>query len=172
MGNYQLSPTHPYLLYLPHCSKALYESLLTNNFSPLLAGYYGRVLLGNDLADYLPNFSRKDGKMDGAYPTEEFIKPKKKRKEKGHFDDRQPKDGVLQRLGPLLSHFRHWAHPHTVPHMSYIPLSVLPETNLPGFARAFLSLAFQWLPVEKVSDIDWETPLPEVEWPQDGEMLA
>lgn len=58
-----------------------------------------------------------------------------------------------------------------VPHMSAIPLSSLPETNLPGFARAFLSLCFQWVPPNKVASIDWHTPLPEIPVPEDGEIL-
>lgn len=60
----------------------------------------------------------------------------------------------------------------SVPHMSQIPLSILPETNLPGFARAFLSLSFQWLPADKIPAVDWETPLPEVVWPEDGEVIG
>jgi DnaJ family protein A protein 5 len=49
-------------------------------------------------------------------------------------------------------------------------MSTLPETNLPGFARAFLSLSFQWLGEEKGGEVDWETRLPEIEWPEDGEV--
>lgn len=56
--------------------------------------------------------------------------------------------------------------------MSVIPLSGLPDTNLPGFARAFLSLAFQWLPEEKACLVDFATELPPVVWPEDGELLA
>lgn len=49
--------------------------------------------------------------------------------------------------------------------MSVLPLSdALPETNLPGFARAFLSFTFQWLEEDKIEKIDWETKLPEEEW--------
>lgn len=49
-------------------------------------------------------------------------------------------------------------------------MSTLPETNLPGFARAFLSLTLQWLPEDKTASIDFETPLPPVVWPEDGEV--
>ena len=55
--------------------------------------------------------------------------------------------------------------------MSHLSLATLPETNLPGFARAFLSLSFQWLPEANVSVVDWETPLPDVVWPDDGEIV-
>lgn len=54
--------------------------------------------------------------------------------------------------------------------MNHQPLSQLPETNLPGFARAFLSLSFQWLPEDRAAKVDWQTPLPEVKWPEDGEV--
>ena len=60
----------------------------------------------------------------------------------------------------------------SVPHMSRLSLATLPETNLPGFARAFLSLSFQWLPETNVSAVDWETPLPDVVWPEDGEIIG
>lgn len=59
-----------------------------------------------------------------------------------------------------------------MPHLSVIPLSKLPETNLPGFARALLSLCFMWLPADNVDAIDWEKPLPEVVWPEDGEVIG
>lgn len=92
-----------YLLYLPHAPRQLYESLLTTNYSPLLAQKPGRVLLGNDLAEYVPGFARigesKDEAETGNAEGEgEFVKPKKKRKGKGE-QERQFKDGVLQRLG-------------------------------------------------------------------------
>jgi len=56
--------------------------------------------------------------------------------------------------------------------MSVLQMSTLPETNLPGFARAFLSLCFMWLPSEKAKAIDWEKTLPEVVWPDDGEVVG
>ena len=56
-----------------------------------------------------------------------------------------------------------------VPHFEIGPISELPETNLPGYARAFLSLAFQW--TARCDDIDWETALPEVDFPDDNELL-
>jgi len=56
--------------------------------------------------------------------------------------------------------------------MSVLQMSTLPETNLPGFARAFLSLCFMWLPSEKAEAIDWEKPLPAVVWPDDGEVVG
>lgn len=144
----------PHLIYMPHCSKALYESFFTKNFTSRLGESPPCVLLGNDLAEYLPGFIRED--PNAEKPAEdEFVKPKKKRKGRGPAE-RQVQDSVLRRL---------------VPHFEVLPMTELPETNLPGFARAFLSLAFQWLPAEKVTAVDWETPLPPVEWPEDGEVL-
>lgn len=100
---------------------------------------------------------------------------KAKKKRKGKTDgDRQSKDGVLQRLGTssmVYPSMYSMADIGIVPHMSYIPLSVLPETNLPGFARSFLSLGFMWMTSESGNMIDWEKELPEVEWPDDGEVL-
>jgi len=58
-----------------------------------------------------------------------------------------------------------------VPHLNQISLAALPETNLPGFARAFLSLSFQWLPIEAEAAIDWDTPLPDITWPADAELI-
>ncbi|WVQ83519.1 hypothetical protein IAT38_005660 [Cryptococcus sp. DSM 104549] len=165
LGKHTLDPERDYLLYLPHAPKQLYESILATNFSPALCGpTRGRVLLGNDLAEYVPGFVRvsedKDKEGAGAEGGDgegEFVKPKKKRKGKGE-PVRQFKDGVLQRL---------------VPHMSVLPLaSALPETNLPGFARAFLSFTFQWLEEGKKEVVDWEKELPEVEWGDDGEVIG
>ncbi|KAL7419810.1 hypothetical protein Q5752_005726 [Cryptotrichosporon argae] len=156
-GAYALAPDRPYLLYLPHCPKQLYESLLHANYGRALAGQPGRVLLGNDLGEYLPGFARTKpvGEADAPSAGEgEFVKPKKKRKGKGG-PERQVEDGVLRRL---------------VPHMDVAPLAALPETHLPGFARAFLSLAVQWLPQDRAADVDWETELPPVVWPDDGEV--
>lgn len=51
-------------------------------------------------------------------------------------------------------------------------MSSLPETNLPGCARAFLSLSFQWLPENKTSEIDWDQSLPEITMPDNGEVIA
>lgn len=93
MGNYALDPSSPYLLFLPHCPRPLYEQLLTSNFSPLLSGPHPRLLLGNDLGDYL-GFVR-DAKI------EEFEKPKKKRR--GKQEGRAHEDNVLLRLGETLS---------------------------------------------------------------------
>lgn len=138
------------LVYMPHCSKALYEAFLSKNYSQRLGAQPGVVLLGNDLGEYLPGFVRTP--IEGE-KEEEFQKPKKKRK--GRAEPRSYEDSVLRRL---------------VPHFEVAPLSALPETNLPGFARAFLSLAFQWLPAEKVGSVDWETPVPAVVWPDDGEV--
>lgn len=60
-----------------------------------------------------------------------------------------------------------------VPVSETIPFtSVLPETNLPGFARAFHSLSFQWLAEDHRSrHIDWEKDLPIVQWPEDKEII-
>ncbi|KAK8861287.1 hypothetical protein IAR55_002106 [Kwoniella newhampshirensis] len=161
LGKYPLQSDRAYLLYLPHAPRQLYESLLLANFSPTLGKKPGKVLLGNDLADYVPGFVRIDERKDGvdndsAEGDGGFVKPKKKRKGKGE-QGRQSKDGVLQRL---------------VPHMSVLPFNeALPETNLPGFARAFLSLTFQWLEAERVHRVDWEKDLPEIEWGEDGEVI-
>lgn len=56
--------------------------------------------------------------------------------------------------------------------MSVLPMSSLPETNLPGCARAFLSLSFQWLPEDNIGDVDWDRPLPEIVMPDNGEVIA
>nr|XP_019012381.1 uncharacterized protein I206_03228 [Kwoniella pini CBS 10737]OCF51162.1 hypothetical protein I206_03228 [Kwoniella pini CBS 10737] len=159
-GKHVLSPTKSYILYLPHAPKQLYESLLQTNFSPALGNKPGRILLGNDLAEYIPGFVRgtadekqTSGQGDGEG---EFVKAKKKRKGKGDGPKEVP-DGVLQRL---------------VPHMTIIHFNdALPETNLPGFARAFLSLAFQWLESDKLDKIDWKKELPDIEW-SGGEVIA
>ncbi|WVF66725.1 hypothetical protein IAT40_001467 [Kwoniella sp. CBS 6097] len=159
LGKHTLSADRAYLLYMPHAPKQLYESLLTTNFSPSLATRPGRILLGNDLGEYVSGFVRENSDKAGveeANGEEEFAKPKKKRRGKGE-PGRQVKDGVLQRL---------------VPNMSIIPLhEALPETNLPGFARAFLSLAFQWLDQEGAAKVDWEKELPEVDW-EGGEVIG
>ncbi|WWC87561.1 uncharacterized protein L201_002451 [Kwoniella dendrophila CBS 6074] len=161
-GKHILSPTKSYLLYLPHAPKQLYESLLQTNFSPALGGEPGRVLLGNDLAEYIPGFVRSDGKdkkinENGDAEEGEFVKAKKKRRGKGEGIQREIKDGVLQRL---------------VPNMSILQFNdALPETNLPGFARSFLSLAFQWLDKQGADKVDWEKELPEVDW-AGGEVIA
>ncbi|BEI95756.1 hypothetical protein CcaverHIS631_0107050 [Cutaneotrichosporon cavernicola] len=148
-GEHELTDK-PTLVYMPHCSKALYESFLAKNYSTRLTS--GIVLLGNDLGEYLPGFVRETPGQEKE--EDEFQKPKKKRK--GRAAPRTYEDSVLRRL---------------VPHFEIAPLSDLPETNLPGFARAFLSLAFQWLPAENAEKVDWETPLPAVQWPEDGEVV-
>lgn len=58
-----------------------------------------------------------------------------------------------------------------MPHFDVLALSDLPETNLPGFARAFLSLSFQSVPSDRTVEVDWMTPLPEIVWPDDGEVV-
>lgn len=98
MGRHKLDPDTPYLLYMPHCSRALYESILHTNFEASLAKHPLRLILGNDLAEYI-GFVREDAddKCLQKPTAEEFTKPKKKRKGKsGHS---APKDGVLERLG-------------------------------------------------------------------------
>lgn len=153
-GQHALAPDAPHLLYMPHCSKALYESVLSTNFGPRLGATPPVVLLGNDLGDYLPGFVRATPE-DEAAPEDGFVKPKKKRKGRGAAAP-PPQDSVLRRL---------------VPHFEVLMLSELPETNLPGFARAFLSSGFQWLTPTGAGNVDWETPLPPFEWPEDGEVL-
>lgn len=155
-GEHTVHETRPHLIYMPHCSKTLYESFFHTNYTKRLGASPPVILLGNDLGDYLPGFVRAPPPgAEAEQPAEdEFVKPKKKRKGRGPAE-RQFEDTVLRRL---------------VPHFDTFMLSDLPETNLPGFARAFLSTAFQWLPEENVAQVDWETPLPEVEWPDDGEV--
>lgn len=106
MGRHKLSPDRACLVYMPHCPKALYESFLSANFSEALSGRPGWVLLGNDLAEYLPGFVRAENESAEKEREETFDKPKKKRKGKGGAGDREPKDSVLQRLGPFLSYPR------------------------------------------------------------------
>jgi DnaJ family protein A protein 5 len=97
MGKYRLADDVGYLLYLPHCPRALYESLLAANFTPSFGRCPARILLGNDLAEYMPGLVRDEDK--GVVPPEDaFEKPKKKRKGKG-TGEREVKDGILQRLG-------------------------------------------------------------------------
>ncbi|KAL1410160.1 hypothetical protein Q8F55_004165 [Vanrija albida] len=158
-GQHTISSEKPHLAYLPHCSKALYEALLSTNFGPRLANAPQFVLIGNDLGEYLPGYVREvvssvSTPATTEPETDEFVKPKKKRKNRGPAP-RPIEDSVLRRL---------------VPHFDTLMLSELPETNLPGFARAFLSTGLQWLPAAKVSEVDWETALPPVVWPEDGEV--
>ncbi|GFZ42894.1 hypothetical protein JCM24511_00612 [Saitozyma sp. JCM 24511] len=95
-GGYQLRDDRPYLLYMPHCSRALYESLFTINFGPILAGRPKRVLLGNELAEYLPDLVTLRGDTEQPSPAG-FVKPKKKRKGR-QGGDREFQDSVLRRL--------------------------------------------------------------------------
>jgi len=152
-------------LYLPHCPRALYESVLHHNFGQRLAAP-GWALLGNELADYVPELARARPNE----PADDFAKPKKKRKGRGG-PSQSPRDGVLQRLGMYYSSSRLSAD-HVVPHLEGLPLSALPETHLPGFARAFLSLSLQWLRQESATAVDWHTPLPDIVWPDDGELVV
>ena len=98
MGKHKLDSTAPYLMFMPHCSRALYESILHTNFEPTLAKRPVRIVLGNDLAEYIGFVRTEPEDQSTQQPTEdEFSKPKKKRKGKtGHSP---PKDGVLERLG-------------------------------------------------------------------------
>jgi DnaJ family protein A protein 5 len=152
---------------MPHCSRALYESFFSANFSASLARQPRRVLVGNDLADYMPDLARPTAFSEGN--PEVFTKARKKRK--GHVEERRElKDGVLRRIGTtcLVNLFRPLIS--SVPYMKTLPLSLLPETHLPGFARAFLALAFQWIEEDNASSIDWDTPLPPIQWPDNGEV--
>lgn len=88
MGRHTLSSDEPTLVYMPHCAKPLYESILTTNFSSSLASH---VLLGNDLADYVPDLARPS--------NSEFTIPKKKR---NRSVVTKPQDSVLRRLGELM----------------------------------------------------------------------
>lgn len=76
----------------------LYESILHTNFEPSLGRQPVRLILGNDLAEYI-GFVREEivGQSSSQALDEEFTKPKKKRK--GKIGAPQPKDGVLERLG-------------------------------------------------------------------------
>lgn len=81
-------------MYLPHCPKALYASLLQHNFGPDL-GHPGRLLLGNDLSQYVLDVQAPSAATTDA---DGFAKTKKKRRGKATPGGR-PKDGVLERLG-------------------------------------------------------------------------
>lgn len=87
MGRHMLD--RPTLIYMPHCSKPLYESILTANYRPDLSQH---ILLGNDLSDYVPDLARPI--------SDDFVKPKKKRKDKNNAPP--PPDSVLRRLGKVL----------------------------------------------------------------------
>jgi DnaJ family protein A protein 5 len=94
MGRHRLDADASYLLYMPHCSRTLYESILHTNFEPSLGKKPLRLLLGNDLADYI-GFVRTESSSEPK--EEEFTKAKKKRK--GKLEVASPKDGILERLG-------------------------------------------------------------------------
>jgi len=97
VGRHKLDPAVPYLLYMPHCSRALYESILHTNFEPRLAEHPVRIVLGNDLAEYI-GFVRTEQEDQSTQPAgDDFSKPKKKRK--GKAGQSPPRDGVLERLG-------------------------------------------------------------------------
>lgn len=88
---------------MPHCSRHLYETFFQANFNPGLGKQPARVLLGNDLAEYI-GFVRPElverplnEPSDEHNPDPEFQSAKKKRKGKGLRPT--PKDGVLERLG-------------------------------------------------------------------------
>jgi DnaJ family protein A protein 5 len=53
--------------------------------------------------------------------------------------------------------------------MEHLSISDWPDTHLPGFARAFLSLSFQW--IARPDDMDWNTALPAIDFPDDNELL-
>lgn len=86
---------------MPHCSRHLYETILQANFNPGLAKQPARVLLGNDLAEYIGFVRMELVERPLDEPSEEnasdFKTAKKKRKGKGLRPT--PKDGVLERLG-------------------------------------------------------------------------
>jgi DnaJ family protein A protein 5 len=154
-GEHTLDPATPHLVYMPHCSRALYEALLSANYTRMRTAP-PVILLGNDLGDYIPGFVR-DLPAAAEPATEAFEPAKPKKKRRNRTGPAAPVvDSVLRRL---------------VPHFSVLMLSDLPETHLPGFARAFLSMGFQWLEPAGAEQVDWETPLPAVEWPEDGEVL-
>lgn len=146
-GRHVLDIRCSYLVYMPHCPKELYEEFLAANFTPRLGQSPRYLLLGNDLAEYDANLTRREEAVSPARLDEPFEKPKRKRKGKTGAH-REPKDGTLSRI---------------VPQTRWLPLSILPDTNLPGFARALLSLGVQWLPAENVDAVDWDTPLPPIE---------
>ncbi|WVQ74378.1 hypothetical protein IAR50_003979 [Cryptococcus sp. DSM 104548] len=155
LGKHELQDDRSYLIYLPHAPRQIYEAILSTNYNPNLCGSSpGRVILGNDLRDYLPGYVNDTHSIEGTGEAD-FTKPKKKR---GKGERRPPvKDSVLARL---------------VPHMSTLSFtSALPETNLPGFARAFLSFTLQWIEEDKKTQIDWERKLPDIEWGDDGEII-
>lgn len=169
-GRHVLDEQRSYLVYMPHCPKELYEEFLAANFTPRLGQKPRCLLLGNDLAEYDPSLTRREEAAAPARLDEPFEKPKRKRKGKTS-GPREPKDGTLYRIGGWQSS-RGISSVLTppVPHTRWLPLAELPETNLPGFARALLSLGVQWLPSDNVDDIDWDTPLPPIERGETSEM--
>lgn len=101
IGKHVLDDAHPHLAYMPHCSRHLYETFLQANFNPGLGKQPARVLLGNDLAEYVgfvrPELVERPLNEPSDEQTPEFQSAKKKRKGKGPRPI--PKDGVLERLG-------------------------------------------------------------------------
>ncbi|ORX36437.1 hypothetical protein BD324DRAFT_645995 [Kockovaella imperatae] len=136
-GKHVLDDDQSYLLYMPHCPKSLYQNILATNFGPRLT-QVGRVLLGNSLTEYVEEI----GPKNAATQEDAFQKPKKKRPSRPNPVPKTRKDGVLERI---------------VPHLETLSLSEMPDTHLTGFARAFLSLSFQWLDKDKHDSLDWSS---------------
>ena len=96
LGKHTLPDDQNFLLYLPHCPRALYENILTANYGNRLS-QPGRVILGNDLSEYI-------GSQPQTTEASGFIKPKKKRKGRREQGKDDHKDGVLHRLGEKSSY--------------------------------------------------------------------
>ena len=92
-----LDKEQSYLLYMPHCPKTLYQNILGVNFTARLC-QPGRLLLGNDLAEYVDG-----GAPAKAAEDEAFVKPKKKRAGRNRWSERPRRDGVLERIGGCLA---------------------------------------------------------------------
>jgi hypothetical protein len=71
---------------------------LHTNFDTALGKSPVRLILGNDLAEYIGFVREEPREKSAPRPIEdEFTKPKKKRK--GKVEHSPPRDGVLERLG-------------------------------------------------------------------------
>lgn len=101
VGQYRLDGAKPHLVYMPHCSKYLYQSILQQNFDPSLAKLPLRLWVGNDLSEYIgfvrPETVDRPVNEPSDNASAPFTTAKKKRKDKNPRP--MPKDGVLERLG-------------------------------------------------------------------------
>lgn len=95
----QLSTT-PYLLFMPHCPRPLYEAILIENWNSLQRPGSRWVLLGNDLIDYVPHAASahvraSDKSADGMV----VVKSRRKRRVRSGALKCLPGNSALERLG-------------------------------------------------------------------------